>query len=576
MRSGLGGVALGALVSLACGRLKPAAADGGSSVPTPAATVPTADARPAVAPPADATAPADVPPALDTAVPRAGRELPAGVHPPVRFADGSALLMGNGPDACTHQTPPSSDGHRWCAFTLGAAVGGVADLWVLDVTRAATGDAPRCDGTDPGCIHLTDRVVTHSATLFDGDTLIFGTDSLSGSSPDFLGRFNAWRPGWSTGRQISSEMGFTCIGNRHSAAAACLDDPAGTSSERDSANVRVGYLARETGDPLPSLGRYPLRNGSDVHWQADLSPDGSVFALSDADTVGAAQTLRVAPTSTIGQAAPSLAIDDVFEWQISNDGQRIYFLRGPSQKADLYVADFPSGANARLVDAGVNMFRLLGDRPEDQAVEIWKIPPTAAGAIELLTDLGAAPKTIFSYNDFLNGAIVSPDLRYTTWLDEEFRGVLLRNSDLQACTIGEGGDNREVYDPAYLDASGLMFWKERAGADPNSDFRDGFFARPETCTQKTRFARNVDRIAPIGDRGVVFTDEMDMTARATLKYVAVAPGGATLDPAGPVRVQESVLAPFVLVGDNPPLLVYAAKGATAETSGLFVFGPVPF
>jgi hypothetical protein len=451
----------------------------------------------------------------------------------------------------------------------------VADLWVLDVTRAAAGDAPVCDGTDDGCIHLTNRVVTHSATFFEGDTLIFGTDTTA-SGADFLGRFYAWRPGWSMGRQISSNAGFTCIGNLHSAAAACLDDPAGTAPQRDSANVRAGYLDGETGGALPTLGRYPLRNGNDVHWQADLSPDGTLFVLSDADTIGATQTLRVAPTNTIGQAGPTSAIDDVFSWEISNDGQKIFFLRGPSQKPDFYVADFPSGANARLVETQVNAFKILGERPADQAVELWKVLPSG-GAIELLADgVAATPKTIFSYTDFLNGSAVSPDLRYTTWLNEEFRGVVFRNSDLQSCTIGEGSNNREVYDPSYLDHAGLMFWKERAAADPNSDFRDAFFAGPETCTQKTRFARNVDRVAPVGDLGLVFTDELDVTARATLKYVAVASDGATLDPAGPVRVQDGVLAPFVLVGGNPPLLVYAAKGATAETSGLFVFGPVPF
>jgi hypothetical protein len=585
MRFGLGGVALATFVSLACGRLKPAASDAGSTAPPADAAPPATDAPPTGAPPAaDATPPLDATPSADDAippdpsVPRTGRALPSGIHPPVRFADGTALLMGNGRDACTHQTPPSGDGHRWCAFTVGAAVNGVADLWVVDVTRTAAGDAPPCDGTNDGCIHLTNRVVTRSATFFEGDTLIFGTDSVAGASNDFLGRLNAWRPGWSAGRQITSNAGFTCIGNLHSAAAACLDDPAGDPSQRDSANVRAGYLDSEAGGALPTLGRYPLRNGNDVAWQADLSPDGTVFVLSDADTIGAVQTLRVAPTNTIGQAAPTLAINDLFSWQISNDGLKIYFLRGAWQKPDFYVADFPSGANARLIETAVKAFKLLGDRPTDQAIEIVKILPTG-GAIELLVDRAvAAPKTIFTFTDVLNGAAVSPDLRYTTWLNEDFRGIVFRNSDLAGCTVGQGGSD-EVYEPAYLDGAGLMFWKERAAGNRNSDLRDAFFAAPETCTMKTRYAQSVDRVAPIGDRGLVFTDELDSKSRATLKYVAVTPDGSTLDPAGAVRVQENVLAPLVLVdgfaGDNPPLIVYATKGATPETSGLFVFGPVP-
>ena len=40
----------------------------------------------------------------------------------------------------------------------------------------------------------------------------------------------------------------------------------------------------------PTFGRYPLRNDDDTAWQAKLSPDGSMFVLSDADTIGAKQT----------------------------------------------------------------------------------------------------------------------------------------------------------------------------------------------------------------------------------------------------------------------------------------------
>ena len=567
MRTGLGGVGFAAVMSLACGRLKPAASDGGAPVTTPDAIgAPTVDG------PAPEAAPEDAP---DTAVPRTGRPLPADVRPPVRILDSTAVLMGNGLSACTHQTPASGDGHRWCAFTLGAAVDGLAELWVIDVSRAATGDVPRCDGTDPGCLRLTNKVVTRSATFFEGDTLFYGTDSTAGFAADFLGRIFAWRPGWSAGRQISSDAGFTCIGNLHSAAVACLDDPGGDPTKRDSANVRAGYLATETFAPLPSFGRYPLRNDNDTAWQAKLSPDGSVFVLSDADTIGAKQTLRLAPTGQVGAATPTLALNDAFAWQISNDGQKIYFMRGPSQSPDLYVADFPSGANVTLVETGVKDFILIGDDPADTAVQILKIR-NPGGIVELLTDRAVPkPKTIFTYDDFLNGAIVSPDLRYTTWLNDDFRGVVFRNSDLQPCTLEEG-TNREINEPSYLDSASLMFWQERSRGAPNSDLRDGYFAPPDLCAQATRFAQNVDLIAPIGDRGLIYTDEVDATMHATLKYVAVSPDGSSLDPAGAVRVHDGVGTQVVLVGQSPPLLVFTAVGPTDATTGLFVFGPVPF
>jgi hypothetical protein len=571
MRFGLGGLALAAIASFGCGRLKPAASAG--TPPTPDAAAGDVSTSP---PASDGSSASDGPSglALDAAVPRTGRPLPAEVHPPVRFLGAGAALTGFGRSGCTHQTPASGDGHRWCAVTLGAPVGSLGELWVIDVTRAATGDVPTCDGTDSGCLHLTSRVETRSATFFEGDTLFYGTDSSAGPGADFLGRIFAWRPGWTAGRQISSDAGYTCIGNQHSAAAACLDDPGGDPTKRDSANVRAGYLLGQAGGPLPTFGRYPLRNDNDTAWQAALSPDGSVFALSDADTIGAKQTLRLSPTGQVGTTAPRFALDDVSYWQIANDGQKIYFLRSRAPRADLYVADFPSGGNVTLVEAAVRSFVLLGNRPGDQALELVK-DRQPGGIIELQSDrAAAAPKTIFTYDDFLNGAVVSPDLRYTTWLNDDFRAVVFRNDDLVTCTI----DDAPVFEPSYLEGAALMFWKERSSpAALGSDQRDAFYAPPEGCRRGERFARHVDLVAPVGDRGLVFTDEQDpMTSRVALKYVSTALGAARLDPAGAVRVQDEVAPPVLLVGADSPLLVYSAVGASAETTGLFVFGPVPF
>jgi hypothetical protein len=567
MRFELGGLALVVAASLACGGSKPAQR-GGPPAPSPDATTevgPTDDAGGSAG---DGGADA-LPPLPPTA-----RALPAEIQPPVRLFGARAILADLDKTSCTHQTPPSGDGHRWCAFMLGPIVGGVAELWVIDVTRAATGFVPPCDGTDPGCVRLTDKVATRSVAFFEGDTLFYGTDSTAGPTGDFLGRIFAWRPGWSGGRQISSDAGITCIGNAHSAAAACLDDPAGNPANRDSANVRAGYLATENGAALRSFGRYPLRNDDNVAWAAKLSPDGSVFVLSDADTMGAKQTLRIAPTAAVGQAPPTIAIDDATRWQISNDGQKIYFMRGVQPDVDLYVADFPSGANVTLLETDAKEFWLIGDRPEEQAVEIRK-SRMPGGTIELLADRSSTtPKVIFNYDDFLDGAVVSRDLRYTTWLNEDFRGVVFRNSDLSTCTI-QAGPTNEVYTPSYLDDASVMFWTERSRSQPKSALRDAYFARPEACNDKTLLAVNIDQLMPVGDRGVIFTDELEVdTELATLKYIAAA--GATLDPAGPLRVQEHVAWPVILVGQDPPLVVYKATGPTPETSGIFVFGPVPF
>jgi hypothetical protein len=567
-----------ACATLACGRLKSPSDDAGdAAASTDADARATSDATDAAreaadAPPADADARPEAADASPEAEPiSAGRALPAGVHPAVRFFDASAILVGNDVSACTHQIPASGDGHRWCGFIVGAGASGIAALWVVDVTRVATGDVPACDGTDPGCLRLSDKVDTRGAAFFDGDTLIYGTDNTAPPGQDFLGPLFAWRPGWSAGRQVSSTSGVGCSGNTRSAAVACLDDPSGTPAKRDSVNVGAGYLLAQTGGPLPSFGRWPLRNDSNTSWQAGFSPDGSVFVLADADTIGAPRTLRLSPTSEVGTMTPAPTLEDVLAWQVSNDGQKIYFSRTSSTSRDLYVADFPTGANTQLVENDVPSFALLGDEPTDQAVTIQKGDDDVGGVVEFAPDRSVALKVLFHYTGVLNGAIVSPDLRYTTWLDDGFLGTVFRNADLASCAIDDGAD--PVYDPAYLAHAGLMFWKAEA---PHSSLLDGFFAPPDQCHAKQQFATHVDLIRPVGDRGVVYSDGLDTTSRTTLKYIAASPDGTTLDPQGPFRVRGGVSRPVVFVGADPPLLVFASNGATADDSGLFVFGPVTF
>jgi hypothetical protein len=506
--------------------------------------------------------------------PTVARSLPDGVDAPRRLLDERAVLVGNGKSACTHQVPASANGDRWCAFTLPASENGTAELWAIDVTSAVTGRVPPCDGTDAGCLRLTDSLPLRSSSFFDGDTLIYEGAPVSGPTEDFLGPLYAWRPGWSRGRQISSDRAFTCIGQVSSAAAACFGEPAGDPAKRDSAQVSAGYLLDEGGGSLPSLGRWPLRNDNDTAWAAGFSPDGATFVLSNAAIIGAKQTLRTVATAETDRSPLTVAMEDVEYWQPSNDGAQVYFLRGLPQRADLFVADFPSGQGARLIEAGILSFSLVGDRPENQALEFVKDLGGTKGEFKLLRDRSqTTPKSIFTFEDILDGAHVSPDLRYTVWMDFAFRGVVIRNEDLAPCSLDIAGEP-PVFEPAFLDHAGLLFWKElRPG--PESHW-DAFFAPPDRCRAKQSLGQDIEFFAPVGDRGLIFADEHDADAgRSTLKYVPMAPDGANLDERGPVQIQERVGASVVFVGTDPLLLVFPVVGASPDTSGTFVFGPVP-
>ena len=211
-------------------------------------------------------------------------------------------------------------------------------------------------------------------------------------------------------------------------------------------------------------------------------------------------------------------------------------LRGQSQLTDLYVADLPSGANVTLVESGILAFTLIGDLATDQAVEIVKDHPPG-GTIELLASRAAVtPKTIFTYDDFLNGAVVSPDLRYTTWLNDPFLGVVFRNADLATCSMNDPQDS-PVADISYLQGASLMFWKEVAAGRDNTALRDAYYAPPESCRRKARFAQNADQVTPVGDRGLILVDEEDdnETGRHAEVHRRRA-GRRELDPAGAVRV----------------------------------------
>jgi hypothetical protein len=549
-----------------CGRLKPpgAAADADVTGAAGSGAAPT-DAAGGAAP--------DAPPDQDSgAATFQGRPLPADVSAPARIFDERAVLLGNVKTACTNQTPPSGDGHRWCAFTYGGA-GGIGDLWVIDVTRAAAGDVPPCDGTSAGCLRLTTTLALQSATEFDGDTLIYHSDPVSAPGEDFLGPISAWRPGWTAGRQISSGRGFTCIGSTGAAVAACFDDPVGDPVNRDGADVRMGGLADGAAGPLPSLGPWPLRNGNETAWQAGFSPDGASFVLSSAPTIGATEELRVWPVGAEGPS-PAPVLDDVAYWKISNDGQKLYFWRGLPPTASLFVADFPSGANVQLLETDTVAFALLGTGPADQALAIERTHGDVGVTFELLADRSTTTaKPIFTYDDILDGVYVSADLSHTVWLDVSFLAKVVRNTDLVTCAVNDASDP-PIHEPAFLDTAGLLFWKELLPSDNSR--HDGYFARPDQCHGRTRFARDLDFVTPLGDTGVLFGDELDLpSSRSTLKYVATSGGATALDPRGPVRIQAGVRTPVVLVGASTPLVVYEAAGPTPETSGWFVFGPVP-
>ena len=148
---------------------------------------------------------------------------------------------------------------------------------------------------------------------------------------------------------------------------------------------------------MPLLdGPWPFRNDESSAWQVDFSPDGEVLALSSPETVGGIESLRVVATRDVGLKAAQEVVRDIRFWTIANDGQKIYFVRREQGAANLYMADFPTGAGVVLIQSNVRHFSQVGEAAEDKAL-------AAAPPVKGIVVLGPESRVIAQMsNDLLH------------------------------------------------------------------------------------------------------------------------------------------------------------------------------
>jgi hypothetical protein len=518
--------------------------------------------------------------------------------PAVRLFNADAIVTGDGISGCTHQVPASGNGDRWCAIAKPSlSAPGHTDLWVLDVTRAAAGTIPPCDGTHPACQLMTSNLWTAFPTggpghpyshAFDGDTLIFYADSSTTAAQLHRGPVFAWRPGWPQPRQISSADGLLCVGHRSAAVAYCMDDLVGDPMHPDTFELRAGALDPAATGPLSSLGRvHPFRADGAIAWQAAFSPAGDRFAISSPDPDRATETLRVIATADLGRTAAQEIVRDLTSWTITPDGQTLYFLRDEATGIAgddilaLYTAAFPSGSGPVRIAPAVRDYLVTAPGAAESSVG-YLAPGNDPDEVHfrLLRDLTmpASAATIFSTRDELEGVSLSPDGRYTTWRDALLTAQVIRNRDLGACVLNTTPAHHATM-PQFSSDTQLVFWTQEASEDDPR--QEGFTATPE-CQGKRRFAEAVDVIIPIGDRGAVYTDAYEdhyFTGRLNVARIVGAGADRALGP--PRHVQDGVSA-VVTVGTDPLLLLFhkklGASGTTADVAetGTYLFGPVSF
>jgi hypothetical protein len=521
---------------------------------------------------------ADLAPPDDVGSTVFGLPLPAGVAPPVLLA-ADATLTGAGRTACSHQDKASGGGDRWCAFRRPGAAPGSTELWVTDVSAAARGVVPSCDGSSTTCLRLTTALWPSYGNDFEGDTLIFYADApatLKTSDP-YLGPVYAWRPGWTRARRLASNASL-CIGHRAAPVGACLDDPTGDADNPDDVELRVGVIADVSDATLPALpGRWPFRNDGAVIWQIAFSPDGETFAISLPDAAHVGQTLSVIATRDVATATlRDHVLEGINQWSFSNDGKKIYFYRGPRTDATLTSADFPAGTGEQVLATKVVDHLPLGRAPSELALLLRTKDAQGRHAFRLLRDRDKPETavTVFETKGGLEGFSIAPDLSHVAWIDNAFRGTAIRVSDLSSCAFNPD-PAPSVGDVGFVDDASFMYWGENRPGGLGA--RDGMLAAPGRCAERVLFARTLGFVSPVGHRGLVYGDEReDFTV--TLKYAGLASG---LDEAsrGGVRVHERAVTPVTLVGGvaapEDVRVVYRAEATAGRPAGVYMFAP-PF
>jgi hypothetical protein len=267
----------------------------------------------------------------------------------------------------------------------------------------------------------------------------------------------------------------------------------------------------------------------------------------------------------IGQATPIEVLRDGTAWALAND-DRLYFLReeAPDEPA-LFSAELTGGLAPVKLGSRVGDYLLLGQGAAAQGVAFLTKVTSQTTSFRISRD-GRTPDgtvTVFSYRDFLEDVHISPDLRFTGWLNAAFVARVVRHSDLASCRLNTHS-MFSAYEPLFLASGGLVFWSEDAA---DGFTRNAFFARPEDCGGTQLYATNIDFYLPIADSGLVYTDEKDNADKVALKYVAAGQEGGHWRLQTPVRIHDGVdTGAFTVIGTEPRLVIFRATG-----DGTYVF-----
>ncbi len=500
-----------------------------------------------------------------------------------------------GHDSCSHEEGATTD--RWCAFYKTEATG--TELWVLNMTQAVAGYDVACDGTSAMCRRLSSKLWTGQVGSteyhpwvhrFDGDTLIFYTETSAALDTFYEGEIYGWRPGWADAKRLTSSHGVSCMGHHRSAAVICRSDPSVEVTlqfgveRRTAKDYRIWVGILPTGnEALVDLGALSNAPGSlvSIQQQAVFSKNGRWLFLARPGVEGAdgAATSDILglELAQLGTTQPKLLAEHARLWLPANHDLGLYFLDGASATAeggrDLSLLELDT-ATRRVLATNVTDYARLGVHDEflpekDEGVFfLERLPGEKAVSLKLLTDVSNPASTILVGRD-LEKIQVAIDQAHTYHLTREAGASAVAHVQRNDGSEGDcvlSNPHVDAFSGHFSDAGKRVFWLQLSDAG----LHEGWVARPD-CSERKKFASAVQSYFPIGDELVAFTaEEPKVTPLRIARTSAVS--DAPLDVQ---EIHESADTPNRVMWINGSrYLVFQGFSQSLENAGIFVHGPL--
>ncbi|MDX2054011.1 MAG: hypothetical protein SFV15_16540 [Polyangiaceae bacterium] len=503
------------------------------------------------------------------------------------------LVGTGGHEACSHEEGATGD--RWCAFYKLAGTG--VELWVFNVSKFLAGSSFACDGTSHACRLISSRLWTGRVGLadvhpwvhrFDGDTLIFNTETDSTHSSIYQGEIYAWRPGWSAASRLTSSRGVSCMGHHRSATVACRTEPTFEATPPSAVEqpapkeYRIVANVLNTGEEtLVDAGTVGVATGTSLGLQQQvvLSKRGKWLFLASPGATGAggARTSDVSSiaVSDLGKNQLKPIVQQARLWLPTYDESAVYLLDGAlateDGARDLVRLDLLEEGSRRVIARHVLDYARLGSHDEflpekDEGVFYTEqAPGEQVVTLKLMPDSGSS---IVVGTD-LEKIQVSIDERHTFHLQRDggaFPVAHVRRNDGSQGDCVLSDPSADAFGGHFSDSGKRVYWMQLSDVG----LHEAWVARPD-CTERQKFAPAVRQYFPIGDDLVAFTGEEKL--KSPLRIAIMHPEADV--PLDVQEIHESADSPTRVIRiDGAVYLVFEGFSPSQDNAGIFIHGPL--